>query len=140
MSSWGSCDFSSLRALSDRLHTAAQPVETDRLYQKIMQELADALRKATVEKTPEKTGHLRRSWQIGQVTKRGDTYEIEVFNNVSYAPFVENGHRIVRNGTTVGYCEGVYMLRLSAMELERAAPGITQAMAEAYLQSVMGGF
>ena len=38
-------------------------------------------------------GNLRRSWTIGEVSKVGDKYTIEVFNPVHYASYVEYGHR-----------------------------------------------
>lgn len=139
MSDWGSCDFSSLRALSDRLHAAVQPSEIDRVYQKILYDLADALRRAAVGRTPVQTGQLRRNWQIGRVKKRGDTYEIEVYNNTEYAPWVENGHRVVQNGRTVGFCDGFFMLKYSVLDLQRAAPGITEQMLDTYLNAVLEG-
>lgn len=37
--------------------------------------------------------HMRRSWQIGNVEKRGRTYRIKVSNTASYATFVDKGHR-----------------------------------------------
>lgn len=59
-------------------------------------------------------GTLRRSWRNNKL----GTYERIISNNVEYAPHVENGHRIVRNGRVVGYVEGRYMLKRSMEELE----------------------
>ena len=38
-------------------------------------------------------GNLRRSWQVGNVVRRGNAFEIEVFNTAEYASYVEYGHR-----------------------------------------------
>ena len=45
------------------------------------------------ELTPVQTGHLRNAWNLGTIEKRGDTYYIEIYNNVEYAEPVEYGHR-----------------------------------------------
>lgn len=54
-------------------------------------------------------GTLRRGWKK-TVRVGSGSVEVEIFNNVDYASFVENGHRIVRNGVTYGYVEGKKML------------------------------
>ena len=41
------------------------------------------------ELTPVQTGHLRNAWNLGTIEKRGDTYYIEIYNNVEYAEPVE---------------------------------------------------
>ena len=47
------------------------------------------------------SGNLRRRWSSR--TEKGS-------NDVEYAPYVNDGHRIVRGGKTVGYAEGQHML------------------------------
>lgn len=58
-------------------------------------------------------GTLRRSWK----NNKSGTYERIISNTVEYGPHVENGHRIVRNGSVVGYVEGRYMLKRSVEEI-----------------------
>ena len=54
--------------------------------------------------TPVKTGELRRSLSA-------DLDGLEVGYNKEYAPHVEYGHRVVRNGKQVGYVPGQYYLK-----------------------------
>ena len=49
------------------------------------------------ELTPVQTGRLRDAWNLNY-RKRGDTYYIEVYNNVEYAEPVEYGHRMKGGG------------------------------------------
>lgn len=37
--------------------------------------------------------HMRRSWQMGTITKKGKTFTLPVLNTASYASFVNDGHR-----------------------------------------------
>ena len=85
-------------------------------------EVANELLGKVVEKTPIKTGYLQNQWNIGAIKKRGNEYYIEVYNNVEYAEPVEYGHRIVRNGRTVGNVKGVHMMELSLQELQKHLP------------------
>lgn len=50
------------------------------------------------ELTPVQTGRLRDAWNLGTIEKRGDTYYIEIYNNVEYAEPVEYGHRMKGGG------------------------------------------
>ena len=60
------------------------------------------------------------SWKVGPIVKKGDTYYIEVYNNVEYAEPVEYGHR-TRGGR--GFVPGKHMMELSLEELNQALPG-----------------
>lgn len=139
MASWGSFEFGQLRQLAGRLDRALAQREVERFLTNVLNEVGNRLRDMTVRATPVDTGQLRRGWQLGRVQKKGAVYEITVFNNVEYAPFVENGHRIVVRGVTVGYKEGVYMLRISANRLERAFPQLLQQRADELLLRIFGG-
>jgi hypothetical protein len=79
-------------------------------------------------------GNLRRSWRVGNVARRGNVYEIEVFNAVEYVSYVEYGHR-QRPGRYVpalgkqlkaGWVKGRFMLTVSEEELKVQAPAIVQ--------------
>ncbi|MBQ7525307.1 MAG: HK97 gp10 family phage protein [Abditibacteriota bacterium] len=61
-------------------------------------------------------GHLRRNWKPKPAKLRGGPGSQAVgglYNIVEYAPYVEFGHRIVRNGKTVGWVPGKHMLATS---------------------------
>ncbi|MEX0380464.1 HK97 gp10 family phage protein [Leuconostoc sp. MS02] len=64
-------------------------------------------------------GTLRRNWQASSTKYFGNTFMVDIYNDTEYAPFVENGHRIVRGGKTVGYQPGVFMLRDAIQEVDR---------------------
>lgn len=55
------------------------------------------------------TGNLRRRWD-SRVEKEDDGVNIIIENDAEYAEPVNNGHRIVRGGKTIGYVEGRHML------------------------------
>lgn len=59
--------------------------------------------------TPHITGNLKRRWRSRTQRQDGDLQAI-IENDAEYAPYVNNGHRIVRGGKTVGYQEGRHML------------------------------
>lgn len=139
MARWGTCDFSSLQAMADRFRAAADTNISERFTMEVLQELGNTLLRAVKENTPVATGNLKRNWFISSVRQRGDMFEIEIYNNVEYAPWVENGHRVVRDGQTVGYADGFYMLRLSVMEIERLAPQVYGQRAEEFLRKLMEG-
>ncbi|MCX4273958.1 MAG: HK97 gp10 family phage protein [Acetatifactor sp.] len=55
------------------------------------------------------TGNLRRRWD-SRAEKRSDGADIILENDAEYAAPVNDGHRIVRGGKTVGMVEGRHML------------------------------
>lgn len=136
---WGACDFSGFLELERRLDKALREQRARQMIEEALQELGNILLRDTKERTPVDTGHLRRNWQVSRVEKHGECYEIAVSNNIEYAPFVENGHRIVVGGVTVGFVDGVYMLRISAMELERRMPQLIERKTRDMLRRIFGG-
>ena len=87
--------------------------------------------------TPVDTGDLRQNWKF-DVVKRGDTYTIFIFNDLEYASFVEDGHRIVVAGQTVGWVEGKFMLKLTKDEMERIAPRMWKIEVEKEMRRIFG--
>ena len=88
-----------------------------------VKELAARLLQKVSERTPtgkyltgsgKVGGTLKRGWTVGEVTKTGDTYSIEVFNPVEYALYVEYGHRTRDHK---GWVEGQFMLTIAIQEL-----------------------
>lgn len=65
-------------------------------------------------KTKVVTGNMRRRW-ASHVEKRRKDFHIIVTNDADYAPFVNNGHRVVCGGRTVGMVEGKHMLENGIM-------------------------
>ena len=83
------------------------------------------------ELTPVQTGHLRNAWNLGTIEKRGDTYYIEIYNNVEYAEPVEYGHRM-KGG---GFKKGAHMLEVSLQEMDRKLPDYLRAWLTDFLNT-----
>lgn len=65
--------------------------------------------------TPKQGGTLRRGWKTSAIKKTSNnTYQKELFNNVEYALYVDQGHRIVETidgkQVTKGWVNGRFML------------------------------
>ena len=99
---------------------------TDEIFMEAVYEVAGRVFRATVKNTPVDTGFLRESWNIDDVKKKENVYEIEISNDVEYASYVEYGHRIVRSGNTLGWKDGVFMLTISEKNLEKVMDRIFQ--------------
>ena len=68
------------------------------------------------------------------VTKVGKVYQVEVINPVEYAAYVEFGHRTRDHK---GWVQGRFMMTISAVEVETAAPKIIE---KKLLQFLKGAF
>lgn len=79
-------------------------------------------------------GNLREKWFVSDVKREGDTFYIELFNNVEYASFVEFGHRIKNAGKWV---EGRYMLTISMKEVEAILPKIIDKHTKNLLEGLL---
>ena len=93
MASWGSCDFHELRDLNERIKAAASEQEMDVFYTGLLDEMMNGLLTDVKELTPVDRGHLRRNWFTTKARRSGKHYRAEIYNNIEYAPYVENGHR-----------------------------------------------
>lgn len=80
--------------------------------------------------TKEKTGNLKKG--VTKVIGSGGGYAA-VRNNYLRSPhahLVENGHRIVKNGKTVGWVAGKHMYRNALTTLEKELIGMAQKEAD----------
>ncbi len=59
--------------------------------------------------TPHISGNLKRRWS-SRAEKQEKDIKIYIENDADYAAYVNNGHRIVSGGKTVGFKEGKHML------------------------------
>ena len=161
MASWGNCDFRQLQRLQEKLDRLASG-DIEAFCEACAKELAARLLAKVIRRTPvgqyepgsgKTGGTLRRGWtaktheeaQNGgnvnaktyvntlQITKSGDTYQIEVINPVEYAPYVEFGHR-TRNHQ--GWVPGRFMLTISEKELESQAPKVLERKLMQYLGGI----
>lgn len=142
MASWGRCDFSEFEKFAKQFEKISQ-AQRDEIYATCCKALAARLLALVIPETPigqypkksgKKGGTLQRGWgpknadaamfyaQSLPVTKKGNTYVIEIVNPVEYASYVEYGHRTV-NG---GFVEGKRMLEVSVENLKKVAPAVLE--------------
>lgn len=129
-------EFDEVRQLAENLKELT--IASGKIHKKVAERVAQlAIRKVKML-TPVDTGDLRNNWKY-HVMKQGDTYKITIYNQVEYANFVENGHRIVIAGRTVGFVDGQFMLQLTEQEMERLAPRMWEREIEKEWRRILGG-
>ena len=120
-------DFSGLKRLQEQLSGIV--TEKDRFMAQTARGLSAIFLREVKKRTPVRSGKLRRGWKAGHAEKRGGLYITRVQNPVSYAPYVEYGHR-TRGAAGVPeaqrkrkWVEGQFMMTNSvrATEAERKA-------------------
>ena len=84
-----SLDYSDFVKMRDRL----QKINTEKMLINVTNEVASRLWRRIVFKTPTDTGRLRDSWRVIRAVRRGDKIETEIQNPITYANYVEYGHR-----------------------------------------------
>lgn len=129
-------DMSGLKKLESRLKSSDK--SRDELISKILADIAfEAIREAKL-KTPVDSGLLRRSFFSNFRRDQDGTYICEVYNNTTYARFVEKGHRIVSNGVTIGFVDGVFMLKVAEEKVRARLDRYTKRTVERYLKELIG--
>lgn len=134
MARWGRCDYRQLQDLQRRIEQL-QRADMDAFCRRMAKELAARLLRKVKQRTPVDTGTLRRGWDIGEVHKNGDTYEIEVINPTEYGPYVEFGHRTANHR---GWVRGRFMLTMSEQELKAQGPALIQQKLYQFLKEELG--
>lgn len=69
--------------------------------------------------TPVISGNLRRRW-FCKVEYKDNQIILRIYNDAEYAEAVNNGHRLVRNGKTVGKVNGRQMLEKGIAEYQNS--------------------
>ena len=129
-------EMSGLKKLEKRLKSSDK--SRDELISKILEDIAfEVIREAKL-KTPVDSGLLRRSFFSNFRRDLDGTYICEVYNNTTYARFVENGHRIVSNGVTIGFVDGVFMLKVAEEKVRARLDKYTKRTVERYLKELIG--
>ena len=118
--------------------------ESDDVLRRIMIDILFRTLPLVIDSTPvgvypnKQGGTLKDSWGIGDISLHSNGVSGEMINTAHYAPHVEYGHRIVtRDGTTIGWQEGKFMLTVSLQVVERhlyeiAALEIERALGRAF--------
>lgn len=116
------CDFSGLRKLSSALEKMGSDGARAFLNEQT-KDCGQRLLAKTKLLTPVVTGNLRRNWQATQVESIPGGCQVEIYNNTSYAPYVEYGHR---NGGGYGWTDGRFMMTKAINELQSQMPNILE--------------
>lgn len=147
MASWGSCDFRELKELNERIQRAASQQQMDEFYTDLLDDMVNELHKNVIRRTPPgPTGLLKRSWFRTKAVRSGKAYRARIYNNVEYAPWVENGHRqqpgryvkAIGKRLVKSWVPGKFMLRNSVLEYQRKAPAHIKMKSEEFLRKMMG--
>ena len=165
MARWGSCDFSQLKKLADRLDKL-EAGDLDAFTESVAKELGARLLRMVKKRTPVGVkpewvdpdilqkywsgytgGTLRDAWKVLPVEKHGNDYIVTIVNDTEYVSYVEYGHR-QRPGRYVpalgkrlkeSWVPGRFMLRLSLEDLEKNTPKWVEKKLERFLKEVLGG-
>lgn len=159
------CEVKQLKQFQKRLEEFEQR-EREELIRAIAKELAARLLAKVTSRTPVKTGTLKRGWTSKTkeeaasggghgknpreyanslpIVKKGNVYEIEVFNPVEYASHFEYGHRqeVGRYVKAIGkrlkkpWVNGRFPLKISRHELNNETPKIIREKIENQLKKV----
>lgn len=161
MARWGRCNFTQLRKLQEklnRLERADLDKFSEQCAKELAARLLAKVIKRTPVGNYENGkvgGILRRGWTAKsereaelsaafggkdsakkfaesiEIKKVGNSYEIEIINQVSYASYVEYGHRTANHN---GWVEGRFILTISENEIESQAPKILERKLMKYLK------
>ncbi len=127
-------DFSALKKWQAALHKN----EADETIKAALQEAVALAMRGTKQKTPVITGTLRREWKITNIIKKGNVWEVQLYNDTKYAMYVEYGHRTRLNRLTGTrrFVAGRYMMKISCDEVERNMQGIVQKHLDRFYRSI----
>lgn len=136
MSRIGSFDYSDFKNMAKRFNKALDERVIERWIKEFLLQMAFKAERKIKKRTPVDSGHLRRNWQVGNVEKRGNAYVVEIFNNLEYALFVNNGHRTRDHK---GWVEGRFMVEISMNEIERQLPKFLEKKQVELLEQILNG-
>ena len=137
MARLGKVDIRELRKMQEDLEKSSNQVTIYKLSAQIGQELAARQLRTVRKKTPTgkiNGGTLKKGWVIEPQSFTGSRFVINVTNYIEYAPYVEYGHRLVRNGKTIGFVTGQFMMTRSEEEVGAKAQAIANKRVWEYLK------
>ncbi len=119
-----SFDYSEFVKLKNQFVKAEK--ELDGKLEEFLRKLANEVWAQTIETTPVDTGLLHDMWFI-TFKRSGDTLEAEIYNNVEYASYVEDGTRNMK---------GHHMARIAISEINKQVPRQFESMFKEWLESL----
>lgn len=72
-------------------------------------------------------GTLKKGWETTPAHKVGNEWRGDYHNNTYYGIYVNFGHRVVRNGVTIGWAPGKFFLEAGIVEAVERQPEIFRA-------------
>ena len=160
MARWGKFEFKKFEDMAKAFKQAADHKVIEGFIRDFLIEMANTALERIKEDTPVASGWLRDSWRVGKVEKKGDVYEIEIFNEVEYAGFVEYGFRshwvpgrwegnkfIYEKGAKTGmyvgqkngWVEGRFMMRNNVKDIEEKLPAYLERRQVQLLEQILSG-
>jgi hypothetical protein len=142
----GKVDVRELKDFAEKLKRF-DDAQRSAFFEDCSRELAARLLRKVVKRTAVRDGTLKRGWTGGtkssvqsfvdgmNVVRNGNTYTVTISNNVSYASYVELGHR-TRNHK--GWVKGQFMLQISINELKTITPRLLEKRINQRLEEVFG--
>lgn len=106
-------DLSQFKVFQNKIQRLSEEFKNQAIKE-ITQVASQNILQQTQSNTPVDTGTLRRGWKT-EINDVPNGYQIEISNNVEYAPYVEYGHR-TRGGKS--FVEGRYMLTNAMRDTE----------------------
>jgi hypothetical protein len=138
---WGQFDFSAFENISKTFQKALDERVIERFIRDFLLEMAmrsvGKIKRHMKDRKIVDTGLLRRNWKVGRVERRGNSYQVEIFNPTEYAAYVEFGHRTGKDLTK--WVEGRYMMTISMQQIERELPAYLEKRVERLLSDIMNG-
>ncbi|WP_129600464.1 HK97 gp10 family phage protein [Anaerophilus nitritogenes] len=136
MAGWGNFNFSEFERMAKTFKKALDERVIERFIRDFLLEMAFRAERKIKRRTPVDTGQLRRSWQVGNIERQGNSYIVEIFNNAEYASFLEYGHRKVNEN---GWVEGKFMMTISMKEIERELPIYLERRMTELMDNILNG-
>ncbi|MEW9093946.1 MAG: HK97 gp10 family phage protein [Clostridiaceae bacterium] len=142
MARLGNFDYSDFKKMASSFQKALDERIVERWIREFLLEMAFRAERKIKKRTPTnkdpkiRGGHLKRNWQVGDVIKQGNSYVVEIFNNVEYASYVEYGHRTRDHKSWV---EGRFMATISMQEIERQLPKFLERKQVELLNQILNG-
>lgn len=129
-------DLKGLKELENKLKASDKTI--DELMSKVLYDIAARVIQKAKNLSPSDTGHLRLSWFSNFRQDLDGSYVCEIYNNATYARFVERGHRIVDgNGITVGWVDGVFMLKIAEERAKKELDKYIKSTVNRYIGGLM---
>ena len=137
MAKWGKFDFGEFEKMTKSFQKALDERVIERFMREFLLEMAHRSERKIKKRTPVDTGNLRRNWQVGNIERRGNVLQVEIYNNTEYATYIEYGHRA--GADLSRWVEGRFMMRISMQEIERELPRYLEKRVAKLLGDIMNG-